>query len=111
MDVLTKGQQLRLLAHRAASARHYCSSIRPARSRMLHSVVAQARQSAALRELQEQHEERATQALESRTPVGAHKTHNFNESCFYSDFSECQYTSSNPDIVSRQVDLVPVLVK
>lgn len=70
MDVLARGQQLRLLAHRAGSARQSGCGIQPNRSRVFHSVVAQARQSAALRELEAQQEERASQALENKTPVG-----------------------------------------
>lgn len=70
LDVLAKGQQLRLLAHRAAFSRTSSGHIRPTRNNVRRSIVAQARQSAAFRELQEQQEERASQALESKTPVG-----------------------------------------
>ena len=70
MDVLARGQQLRLLAHRAGSARQSSCGIRTARSRVFRTPFAQARQSAALRELEAQQEERASQALENKTPVG-----------------------------------------
>lgn len=69
MDVLAKGQQLRLLAHTARSARQSGCGTRPARSKAFHTIVAQGRQSAALRELEAQQEERASQALENKTPV------------------------------------------
>ncbi len=72
LEALAKGRQLRLVAQQALRASRRLSTSRPAsqRPRKQTRVVAQARQSAALRELEQQQEERAALAQESQIPVG-----------------------------------------
>ena len=71
-NALAKGQQLRLMAQQAlCEGRRQSSSYRPSRRpRRCSRVIVKARQSAALRELEQQQEERAALVQESRIPVG-----------------------------------------
>jgi hypothetical protein len=80
LEALARGQQLRLAAHRTRSVR-MVSAARPASGRHAQKVTAQARQSAALRELQLQQEERQQQAQESRIPTGAPSPHSKSLTC------------------------------
>lgn len=69
LDVLARGQQLRLAAQRQSCAR-LMSTAQSVRRRITRTVVSQARQSAAFRELELQQEERQLQSQESKLPTG-----------------------------------------